>query len=237
MDDTGGKTNFDKILLSPPVLIGGVALGAIILLMNAGSAGASAGGPAADPAVLNANVAMNNTAAQEQVQLASIAAQSGANTQDVNLQSQGQILGFLTNLSNNNALVDQTFITSNAGVTQSQIASATSIALDVNNNLNRLQMGYIQAQISADQAQAQVNIATIQANAATKIARSNAIASTITGVGRIVTAPFTGGLSLLGGGGFGGGGYGTPGTGPGVGFGSGGSQLSFNPGATNYFPG
>lgn len=201
MPDSGDGMNFGKILLSPPVLIGGVALGAIILLTMHGSGGANPNpsSPAADPAVLNANVAMNNTAAQQQVQLAQIAATAGANTAQANIQGQGQILSFLTNLSNNNAMVNQTLITSNAGVTQSQIAGSTSIALDVNNNLNRLQMGYIQAQISADQTQGQVNIATIQANAAKSIAKTNAISGIVTGVAKIAAAPFTGGTSLLAG--------------------------------------
>jgi len=209
--DSGGKTDFGKVLLSPPVIIGGIALGAIILLSShASAAGANQSSPSADPNVLNATVAMNNTAAQQQIQLAQIAAQSGAATQSANIQSQGQILGYLTNLSNNNAQVNQTLLTTQAGVTQSQIAGSTSIALDVNNNMNRLQMGYIQAQISADQAQAQVNIATIQANAATKIAKTNAISGIFSGAMKLATAPFTGGASLLSGGGT------IPGTGPGV---------------------
>lgn len=204
--DTGGKLDFGKTLLSPPVIIGGIALAGVLILMHSGSASAAASSPAADPAVLNANVAMNNAAMQGQVQLAQIAASQGAATLNANIQGQGQILSYLTNLSNNNAKVNETLLTTQAGVTQSQIAGSTAIALDVNNNMNRLQMGYIQAQISADQAQAQVNIATIQANAATKIAKTNAIAGIVGGVTKAIAAPFTGGASLAT----------IPGSGPGV---------------------
>lgn len=207
----GGKVDFGKTLFSPPVIIGGITVGAVILLMNAHSASASANqsAPTADPAVLNATVAMNNTAAQQQVQLAQIAAQSGAATQASNVQSQGQVLSYLTSLAQNNGQVQQTFLTTQAGITNAQIAASTSIALDNNNNMNRLQMGYIQAGISADQAQAQVNIATIQANAAKSIAKTNAISGIFGGAMKLAAAPFTGGASLLN--------FGTtPGSGPGV---------------------
>jgi hypothetical protein len=135
---------------------------------------------------------MNQIASDNAVSMASISAQAGAATQQVNLQEQGQLLGFLENTNNNNTLINQTIVTSTAGITNNQITQSYALATDIQNNGNRLALAQQQAQISADQAQASVNIATIQANASKSIAKTQAIGgvfqSVIAGASKVATA-------------------------------------------------
>lgn len=192
------QDSFMSTLFSPPVMIIGAGIGLVILLMNSSSSVANAGVQTADPNVLSATVQMNQIAANSQVQLAQISAQSGAATDQVNLQSQGQVLGFLENISNNNAMINQTIATTQAGITNNQITTSASLAADINNNVTRLSLAQQQAQVSMDQTQAGVNIATIQANAAKSIATTNAVAgvlgNVISGASKVATQSFTGGV-------------------------------------------
>ena len=95
--------NFGKTLFSVPVIIGGVAIGAFLLLTGNKGGQSTTAGPS--PAVISATVQMNAQAAQSQVQLAQIAAQSGAAQLNADNVRTGQILSYLTNVSNNNASI------------------------------------------------------------------------------------------------------------------------------------
>jgi hypothetical protein len=182
-----------SVLFSPPVILIGGGLGLVILLMGSkGHASTSPGSNVADPNVLSASVQMNQIASDNAVSLASISAQAGSATQQVNLQEQGQLLGFLENTNNNNTLINQTIVTSTAGITNNQITQSYNLAADIQNNGNRLALAQQQAQVSADQAQASVNIATIQANASKQIAKTQAIGgifqSVVAGASKVATA-------------------------------------------------
>lgn len=196
--DNGSSPNFMAILFSPPVLLIGGGLGLVILLMGSkASAGQGTSGTVtADPNVLSATVQMNQIASDNSVSMAQISANAGAATQQVNLQEQGQILGFLENLSNNNTLINQTIQTSQAGVTNNQITSSYGLATDIQNNSNRLALAQQQAAISADATQASVNIATIQANAAKSIANTQMTGSVINGITAGATKVATAAIGL-----------------------------------------
>lgn len=202
-------SGFTKMLFSPPVIIGGVAIGAFLLLMNSGNSQAQTGGAVGpNAAQLGAVVQLNQVAANNQAQLAQISAQSGAATLSANVQEQGQILSFLSNLAGFNANVNNTIITSQAGVTNASIASSTAVALDVNNNMERLNQAYVEANTAQQVAFDQLQGVQAQAKAAQNISLINGITGLIGGGIKAATAmvnPVAAGLNAI-----------TPGSGPGV---------------------
>jgi|SRR5579872_2264004 len=180
--------DFGKILFSPPVIIGGVAIGAFLLLTSKPAAASSpaSGGPSA--AQLSAYVQTNHDAMAQQVQLAQISASTGVAALNADNISQGQMLSFLTNINNNNTVVQGKLIDSHAGITQAQIASSTALALDVQNNMTDLQKTYSAANVAEAGYVAQENIANSQLKAATKVANDNLIGSIFGSVAKVATA-------------------------------------------------
>ena len=192
--------NFGAILFSPPVMIAGIAIGGILLLMtmkghaSGGSQPSGMPSDAVQEAQISATTSNNQAAMNTQVSLAQVAAGSGAATLNANVQSQGQILSFLSNIVNNNAQVTNTILTSQAGITNNQIAAQTALAMDAQNNSNRLSLAYVSASVAEGSQAAQVMTAQVQARAAQSIAQTQAIAgisqSLITGASKVVTAGF-----------------------------------------------
>lgn len=170
--------DFGKVLFSPPVIIGGLILGGVILMANSGHGAApSASTGGTDPAVLNATVAMNQSAGQNQVELANISATLGAANLSADVAKQANILQYLQGINNNNTVIATKRIDSQAGITNNIIASNTAIAVDIANNQNRLSMAYVSADVANRASSNQLAIANVQAKAQEKVSSNNAIAS------------------------------------------------------------
>lgn len=180
-----------KTILSPPVILAGVAIGAIILVSK-GSGGSQSGNnpnPNITPVVQ-----MNIAAMQQQVELAKVQAQYGTDLYTQDTARQAGILSFLDNINNSNNVVTGQIANSTAGVTNASIAASTALSLDVANNNERLSQAYVSAQVAEDTNRTQATIAQTQANAAQHIATTNAIGSivgnTIGAVTKIATLGF-----------------------------------------------
>lgn len=177
MADASG---FTKILFSPPVIIAGVAIGGLLLLSGMGKgASASPSGPSSATTIANLNsiTAQNEAAMSTQVALAQVSAGAGSAKLGADVQEQGQILGFLANLNNNNTVLNNAIITSQAGITNNQITTNAATTQDISTNLARLGTSYESAQSSEAQSAAQVLATQAQANAAQNIALTQALGS------------------------------------------------------------
>jgi hypothetical protein len=193
-----------KMLLSPPVIITGVAIGAVLLVMNGGktNASASSNGPSAQE--LSATVTMNQAALAAQSTQAATAASEGAANYAQDTVRQGQILGFLSNINNNSTVLANQMEVSQAGITNNQITQAFNLAADIQNTQTDLAKTYVAGNVAESQQKANVNIATINANAAKYAAQQGAISSIFGSVAKVATTAFNpaaGITSMFGGGG------------------------------------
>lgn len=185
--------DFPKLLENPVVLIGGAALGLVLLMSGRGAANAATTGTSGPSSgVLAYNMAgLQAVTAQyhDQVDLAKTGIAADVTTQLAAYQT-------LQNLQNNETVVKGKMIDSNTGIVQSAIASSTAITLDTQNNTNRLGLAYVTLEQQKVASNAAVQIAQEQAKAA-KSASTNGLIGQILGtVASVVAAPFTGGMSL-----------------------------------------
>jgi hypothetical protein len=171
------------ILTNKWVLLGGVAIGAILLIASASSSGG--GGDNGPPGInaelfkiqsvnyqaeLNANVSLANTAAS--VTKANITAGT---------QKTLAVLSSMTNMAQMTVLERVKQVESRAGITNHFIQANTAIALDQQANANRISMARIGANVSALSFQRDITIAQEQGATARYIAKKNANASIWTG--------------------------------------------------------
>lgn len=197
----GGSSGFMSVLLSPPVIFAGVAVGAVLLI-----AGRSAGAPAAtasssnasagvQEAQIGATVQMNQAAMANQVALAQVAASSGAAQLNANVQEQGQIIGLVENMNNNTALITNTALMSAAGVTNTSLTTSANVAMDISNNQARLAQAYVSANVAEHVSDNNLTATYYQTQAAQKISSNQMLSS-------IIGSAFNFGGKLVTGGGF-----------------------------------
>lgn len=185
-----------KMLTSPPIIIAGAAIGAVLLIMGAnkgGGSSSSSDAPGYGTAVLGATVQMNQAAMQAQTAQMQINANLGAEQYGQDTQRQANLLGFLANIGNTNAVLTGQIAEANAGITNNSITQSFGYATDVNNNMERLNEAYISANVAQAGDRSNVEIAGINAASAQAIAnmqQQTAIFTTLIGAGtKLLTAP------------------------------------------------
>lgn len=185
-----------KMLTSPPIIIAGAAIGAVLLIMGANKGGGSSSSgdaPGYGTAVLGATVQMNQAAMQAQTAQMQINANLGAEQYGQDTQRQANLLGFLANIGNTNAVLTGQIAEANAGITNNSITQSFGYATDVNNNMERLNEAYISANVAQAGDRSNVEIAGINAASAQAIAnmqQQTAIFTTLIGAGtKLLTAP------------------------------------------------
>jgi hypothetical protein len=158
------------------VLMGGVAIGVLLLLMNSGgSSGESGPGFNADMFKIQSNnyQAELNT----NVQLAGISAGVTKANVAANVQKTQAVLNTMSQLSNARTLEQIRQIESRAGITNNIIASNTAITLDRQQNQTRLMSAQIGATVSMASFKANIAVAQEQGATARYIAKKNANAA------------------------------------------------------------
>lgn len=169
--------------LKNPWVIGGGALIGVVLLLRSGPANAqvSANMDAANPTYMSQAVAMNAAAMGAQIQLAQISANLGATAFQADTAKQLGFYSLIKSIDDNNAIVENTRVTSQAGITNSLITSSTAIIVDQANNANRLALAYqetAQAEIGANK---DIQVAKLQSDAQKAVSHNNMIGSIVGG--------------------------------------------------------
>lgn len=169
-----------KVLMSPPIILAGVAIGAVLLIMGKGASASTPAAGGGDNAAIGATVQMNSAALSAQTSQASINANVGMNQYNQDTVRQSNLLDFLANLNNSNNVVSGQIIEANAGITNNSITQSYLYAQDVNNNMTRLAQTYVSANVATAGQQANVDMAQISSQEAQNIAQTNQTTSILT---------------------------------------------------------
>ena len=183
-----------KTFENPYVLIGGAALGLILLMSKGGTAAAATSTNASSTTAV---AAYNQAALGAVTQQASIAADVAKTNINADVTKTLGLYSTLASMQQNNDQLAATQSQSSAGITNNMITSNAAIVIDQSNNATRLGLGQQQVTATSITANAQVQIAQEQAKAAKNAAQMGALSSVLGTVGKLVAAPFTGGASLL----------------------------------------
>lgn len=176
------------------VLIGGVAIGAMILFVNHNASNSGSGSSvgtsttAISPAYTSAVMAYNTVAAQEVTKQASIAAQVAMARSSNDVALHIKTLDTISNIDTNNSNVTKQAYISQQGIIQTQLQSAASVAIDYSNNAARLGQAQQQTQQVIAQSNAAVAVAQEQAKAAKNASMWGALGSIGKAVGSTVAA-------------------------------------------------
>lgn len=169
-------SQFGKVLTNPVVLGGGAIIG-LVLLMRAPSAQAAAQSTGFNPAVMSSIVAMNTAALGGAIESAAINAEIAKAQFARDTAQQGQILSYMKGVNENAAAVAITGIQTRAGVTNNMIASSTALALDIQQNTNRLALGAQETDRTRINADKDIQVARYQYKGQKAAAISGAIGS------------------------------------------------------------
>lgn len=174
--------DFGATLKNPWVWGGGAVIGAVLLLRS-GPANAAAASrmDAANPTYMSSAVAMNAAAMGTQVQLAQISANLGATAFQADTAKQLGFYSLIKAIDDNNAIIENNRVSSEAGITNNLITSSTAIIVDQANNANRLALAYETTTQSEIQANKDVSVAKLQADAQKAVSHNSMIGSIVGG--------------------------------------------------------
>lgn len=179
------------------VIIGGVAIGALLLVVNKSSAGQGVTGQAFNNTAISgvspytsAVMAFNTVAAQEVTKQAAVAAQVAINKSHDNVSMQVATLNALSTMDSNAMQVAKQQFASEQGIIQAQIAANSNVQIDISNNTARLGMAQEQTSQVAIQSNANVKIAHYQAKAAKTAAIAGAIGSVAGAFTKVAASSF-----------------------------------------------
>lgn len=145
-------------ITSPPVLIGGAVIGAVILLM--GSAGNGGGSPVASP---DAALAFNIAAMGHVTQQADISADLEKARFQADVSKQANVLGFMRALNSDRTVLASKRMEVEGGITSGMFAAQSAIIIDQQQNTNRLSLAWVAADTERLRINAAVTLAQIQA--------------------------------------------------------------------------
>jgi len=166
-----------KVLASPPVLIGGAALGVLILVMNSARSPAATGGRGAPtPAELSYSAQMNMASINGMTEQARISAGVGAARLNADVSRQAHLLAYLAGEDENRAAVTIQRNESAAGIVQAQIGASAALAMEA-----------MAGQVRIKQAELALQGQKVGAEAAKDIAESQMWGSAIGTVGSIAS--------------------------------------------------
>lgn len=180
--------DFGKIATNPMVLASGAAIGLFLLLHKAPAA---AEGVGVNTSIVSGTVAMNTAALGSQVQLAGINATTAQQTYQQDTLRQAHILAYLQGVDNNQSVLARTQIQSQAGITNSLITTSAMMAIDVQNNSNRLALAMQETQNERIRANAQVDVAALQLEGQKAAAHAALLGSIFGGVTKLASAAIT----------------------------------------------
>jgi hypothetical protein len=179
------------------VIIGGVAIGAIILAANLfqSHTGSSGSGQAYNNSVVSGNspytaaaMTYNMAAAQEVTKQAAIAGQVAMARSGNDVQLKIATLNTVQAFDTNQASVTKQSLISEQGIIQAQLQAQSAVAIDYSNNAARMYEAQQQTTQTVVATNGSVAIAQAQASAAKKAAKWGALGSVVGSVGKTVAA-------------------------------------------------
>lgn len=178
-------SNIGKILTSPYVLIGGGAIGLILLLAKSPQAAASTQTVGYSSAITSNVVALNTAALGAQSEQAAIRADLAKAQYAKDVALQATVVSYLKSVNDNNTRLSLERINSQAGIANTMIVQQNMLTMDIMNNNTRLSLGQQEIEKQRIISNASVEVAKQVASGQKVASIANAIGSVVGSAAKI----------------------------------------------------
>ena len=176
-------------VMKNPVVWGGGALIGVVMLLRSGGANANVASNmnAVNPTVMSGAVQMNAAAMGAQIQMAGITADLTKAKYAADVTDHANVLAYMKAIDDNQTVLATQRAESNAGVTNSLIASSAAIIIDQSNNAARLGQSYFEYATAVANDKANVDITKLQTSAAKAISHNSLLGTIAGSIAKVAT--------------------------------------------------